>query len=431
MPLYEPKDVAIKDYSKLSYSAAFQNMFDFLKNEYAFNGIKGKEPAWDSLYAAIMPRVKDAEQKKDAGAYFAALSDFSLGFKDGHVSINGGDAGQRVTAQRLANGYGFAIRELDDKRVIVVYVTRNGPAQAAGLAVGDEILSFNDTPIGQAIGDVSVLSPQSSDFALRYDQARYLLRAGAAGDTAKISYKNRSGATKNATLKAVAERQSFYFTSIFRNFDETALPVEYRILDSGSGYIKINSNYDDLNLIIRLFERGLKTFEANGVTSLIIDMRANSGGTPLGLAGYLTDQEIPLGTLEYFNTKSGKFEPDREADKFTPNENQYRFKKMALLVDQACFSACEIEAFGFSKVPGMIVVGMYPTGGVEAEVARGQFVLPEGMDAQFPTGRFVLEDGSLFLEGQGVRPTVLVPISADNVLSQEDVVLQTAEDRVK
>ena len=104
---------------------------------------------------------------------------------------------------------------------------------------------------------------------------------------------------------------------------------------------------------------------------------------------------------------------------------------MALLVGQACFSACEIEAYGFSQLPGMLVVGMYPTGGVEAEVARGQFELPAGMQAQFPTGRFVLPDGSLFLEGQGVRPTVRVPITAENVLSQNDVVLRAAEDRLK
>ena len=110
-----------------------------------------------------------------------------------------------------------------------------------------------------------------------------------------------------------------------------------------------------------------------------------------------------------------------------PNQEQYQFDKIALLVDQHCTSACEIEAYGFSQVPGMIVVGQYPTGGVEAEVARGQFVLPEGITLQFPTGRITLPDGSLFLEGQGVPPTVRVPIDEDSVLSSDDVVLKAAE----
>jgi hypothetical protein len=43
----------------------------------------------------------------------------------------------------------------------------------------------------------------------------------------------------------------------------------------------------------------------------------------------------------------------------------------------------------------MIVVGQYPTGGVEAEVSRGQFQLPNGLSLQVPTGRFVLPDGTL------------------------------------
>lgn len=47
----------------------------------------------------------------------------------------------------------------------------------------------------------------------------------------------------------------------------------------------------------------------------------------------------------------------------------------------------------------MVTIGYFPTGGVEAEVARGQFLLPEGMSFQAPTGRFTLPDGSIFLEG--------------------------------
>ncbi len=75
----------------------------------------------------------------------------------------------------------------------------------------------------------------------------------------------------------------------------------------------------------------------------------------------------------------------------------------------------------------MVVVGQLPTAGVEAEVARGEFKLPEDISLQFPTGRFKLPDGSLFLEGQGVKPTLRVPLDQKTVLSKDDVVLQAAE----
>ena len=56
-----------------------------------------------------------------------------------------------------------------------------------------------------------------------------------------------------------------------------------------------------------------------------------------------------------------------------------------------------------------------------------EFELPEGIKLQFPTGRIVLPDGSLFLEGHGVQPTVRVPIDEKSVLSSDDAVLKAAE----
>jgi len=426
--LYEPDDVGIKDFSKLGYSEAFEKTFAILRKEYAFNGIPDKQPDWDALYAQLGPKVKAAEQNRDAMSYYLALLEFSQAFRDGHVSLGGGEQRNRYVGERIAGGYGFAVRELSDGRVIVIYLLKDGPAEKAGMQIGAEIGRFNQQPIAEAIGQVKpVTGSYSTSFGLRYDQARFLLRAPL-GQNAEIEFTNPGGSAQTVTLSAVAERQSFSYTSLFRDYDPNALPVEFRFLPSGAGYVRVNSNYDDLNLVVRLFERALKTFAANDVPGVVIDMRLNTGGAPLGLAGFLTDKTIPLGQLEYYSEKSGQFEPDGPRQKFTPNVEQYRFNKLVLLVGQGCYSACEIESYGFSQVPGMIVVGEYPTAGVEAEVARGEFQLPDGMTLRVPTGRFTLPDGSIFLEGQGVTPMLPVPTSAENVLSGKDYVLQTAEE---
>jgi hypothetical protein len=78
----------------------------------------------------------------------------------------------------------------------------------------------------------------------------------------------------------------------------------------------------------------------------------------------------------------------------------------------------------------MIVVGQYPTGGVEAETARGSFKLPEGFSVTVPTGRFTLPDGSIFLEGQGVPPTLHIPVDETTALASDDTVLQAGIDAV-
>ncbi|MEK7327870.1 MAG: S41 family peptidase, partial [Chloroflexota bacterium] len=397
--LYEPKEAAIKDYSGLSYTEAFDELFKSVSTNWAFNGMPGKEVDWKALHDELAPRVAQAEKDKDALAFYQAIHDFTLAIPDGHTGVSGGDLGQQDFQARAEGGYGFAIRELDDGRVIVVFVTPGGPAEAAGMAVGAEVTGFNGQPIKDAIGKVKPYAgPFSLESSRRYQQTRYLLR-GPVGVEAEVAFANPGGKSQTVTLASVPERDSFFATSIYRNAPNGLLPVDYRVLDSGVGYVAINSYYDDLSLIITLFERALKQFQGGGITNLIIDLRYNGGGNPLGLAGFLYDQEIPLGQQESFSEQTGQFEPVGVRDRVLPNKNQYHFDKIAILVGPACASACEQEAYSFSQAPGAIVVGAYPSGGIFADVLRGQYVLPEGISIQIPTERFTNPDGSLFLEG--------------------------------
>jgi C-terminal processing protease CtpA/Prc len=316
---------------------------------------------------------------------------------------------------------------LDDGQVIAAFLLPGGPAEQAGIQLGAKITAVNGDPITEAIEKVRPISaPHSTDFARRFEQIRFLMRA-VPGTTVTIDYTNPGGSEQSASLRAIDEVYSYVATSQYFTYNPYAPPVEYWFLQSGIGYVRINSNSDDLNLTIRLFEKALKTFQDNDAAGLIIDLRQNSGGAPLGLAGYLTTNDIPLGSLEYYNENTGRFEARGKESMVRPNQNQYTFPRMALLVDQTCYSACEIEAYAFSQVPGMRVIGHFPTAGVEAEVARGQYKMPEDITVRVPTGRFVLPDGSIFLEGVGVEPTVRVPINAESVLAQNDYVLMVAE----
>ena len=423
--LYEPDDVAIKDYSDLSYTEAFDAFYAVVRKEYAFNGFEGKQPDWDAVYSDLKPKVAQAESDRDAFAYYLALRDFSLIFNDGHVGVSGGDFEFQYNENHLLGGYGFAVRELDDGRVIVVFVMAGGPADQAGMLVGAEIVNYNGEPVQTALENVPPFQPQSTDFGKRYEQTVFLTRGGI-GERVSVTFKNPRGALKTVQMISIYEVESLLAVFMGGATDEFVLPSEYTLLPSGVGYIRINSNYDDLGLLIRVFERALTAFEEYGSPGIIIDMRHNSGGASLGLAGFLYDQDILLGQLEYYSDKTGQFEPDGPREKVIPNENIYSFDKMVLLVDQFCFSACEIEAYGFSQVPGMVVMGQFPTAGVEAETARGEFLLPEDITFGVPTGRFTLPDGSIFLEGQGVQPTIRIPIDEHSVLSGEDVVLQGA-----
>ncbi len=430
LTLYEGSEAAVKDYSNLSYTEAFDKLFEKASREWAFNGVPGKEVDWQALHDEIAPRVAEAENRSDGLAFFEAIHDFTLAIPDGHTGIEINDLYSQALFDHAGGSYGLSIHELDNGRVIVVHVVPGSLGDNEGIKVGAEITEFNGEPIAEAIGKVEPYygGPFSLESTRRYFQAIFLLR-NPVGTKISLTYINPGSQPDSVTMTSEVEYDSlFYSLGQTEEPDPTDLPVEAQVLDSGIGYVKITSNYDDLGLIIRLFERALKDMTSNGVSQLIIDLRNNGGGAPLGLAGFLYDQEITLGQLEYYSDETGRFEPEGTPDKVTPYEEQYHFDKVAILVGRNCASACEIEAYGFSQVPGTFVVGYYPTAGVEADIARGRFKLPEGMSLQIPTGRLVNPDGSIFLEGTGVQPTIQVPITAENLLSTEDVELKAAED---
>jgi C-terminal processing protease CtpA/Prc len=178
---------------------------------------------------------------------------------------------------------------------------------------------------------------------------------------------------------------------------------------------------------VTVFERALSIFSDEGVEAVIFDLRANYGGQPLGMASLLIDEPITIGQDEYYSDATGKFEPEGLPDVLEPADQTYSFDQMILLVDQACYSACEYEAYALSLVPGMVVMGHHPTAGTYGEVARGQFSMPAGITLGFPTGRTIAPDGSVVLEGVGVEPTRRVPLDAATLLADGDPVLEAAE----
>jgi C-terminal processing protease CtpA/Prc len=72
------------------------------------------------------------------------------------------------------------------------------------------------------------------------------------------------------------------------------------------------------------------------------------------------------------------------------------------------------------------LIGHFPTAGAFGEVGRGQYELPGDYSMQFPTGRPETLDGELLIEGTGVIPDILVPITEAGALGLEDTVLDTA-----
>ena len=99
---------------------------------------------------------------------------------------------------------------------------------------------------------------------------------------------------------------------------------------------------------------------------------------------------------------------------------------VAVLIGSDCVSACEGFSNAMTHNNRAVMVGHTPTAGAYGEVGRGQYALPDDMDLQIPTGRPETPDGDLLIEGSGVAPDVVVPITRESALGEIDAVLEAA-----
>lgn len=422
--LIEPAGAAMADFSAMSYSEAFDAMIEKMRKEYAFTEYKAID--WDAKIDEYRPRFVEAEENEDSQAYRKALRDFAWSIPDGHVS------GPNLTEDFLfatGGGLGIAVRELDDGRTIVNFVLEDSPAAEAGITVGTEVVAMNGLPIADAISNaVAWSAPFGTEHFKRLQQMRYVTRFPV-GEEVELTFINSDGEEETLTTEAIPERDSFSFSSFNVGLTGFELPVEYRLLDSGYGYVKIYSFADNDLLSIQLWERMIRTLTQNDVPGLIIDMRQNGGGSGFladQMAAYFFDEPLELGNTGRYNEEIGEFYFDeRGIDQFYPPAEDLRYHgDVTVLVGPNCNSACEFFTYDMTIEERAAVVGQFPTAGLGGSVE--DFLMPEGERFRFTIGRAVDMNGEIHIEGKGVPPTVEVPVTEETLLTDGDPILDAA-----
>ncbi len=429
--LYEPESAALVDFSDLSYSEAFDKMVEKFKNEYAFTELK--EIDWDAKAGEFRPAFEAAEQANDPHAYALALRDFIWSIPDTHVGFDQTLLNEDFQTE-TAGGIGFAMRETDDGKIIANFILEGGPADQAGMEWGAEIVSFDGTSVADVVEATAPWSsPFSTEINKRLQQLRYATRFSLDKEQVEVVFKNPGGAEQTATLAVVSERDSFTFSSFFAGVSPTELPVEFDLLPSGYGYIKVNSFLDNDVLSIQVWERAIKFFNDNGVPGVILDLRINGGGSGWladQMAAYFFNEETLVGNTAYFDDSTGEFymDPGDETYMIPPREDLQYNGNVVVMVGPACASACEFFSYNMTIDDRATVVGFYPSDGAGGSVE--QFIMPEDITVQMTIGRAVDAEGNIHLEGKGVVPDVFVPVTVENLqrlANGEDVVLEVAE----
>ncbi|HEY43073.1 MAG TPA: PDZ domain-containing protein [Anaerolineae bacterium] len=433
--LLEPESIALVDFSEMSYEEAFDAMLEKFRNEYAFTEQKGID--WDELGDQFRPRFAQAERDRNPEMYYLALRDFLWSIPDGHVGMDLSVLIPQYQAE-VVGGLGIALQELDDGRAIVAFLLDESPAAESGIELGAEILQIDGVPISEAITTiVPWTSPFSTEHTKRLEQVRFVTRFPLGTDV-EVTYRNPEASTTTETITVTREFDSFSFSPFLIEETGYELPVEFSILDSGYGYVKVTDFFDNELLTIQLWERMIQDFNENNVPGLIIDLRSNTGGSGYladQMAAYFFDEELVAGNSAFYDDSTGEFyiDPGDEDILFLPREELRYHGTLVALVSPRCSSACEFFAYNLTIQDRATMIGQYPTSGLGGSIE--EFIMPEGISVRFTIGRAVDADGNIHIEGKGVEPNVRVPVTEENVLAVHrdgrDVVLDTAIEVVR
>lgn len=417
-------ELAVNDFSDLSYREAFDALFENVSKEYPFTSDKNID--WNTLYNEYSARISSANNDED---FFKILKEFSYAIPDGHIGISFNDLVGQYFFENYGGSFGLILVELSDGRVLVKDVLPGTPGARAGVQVGSEILEWEGRAIGEVINEIEpFFGPYSTEHHRRFEQLVFLTRVPP-NSRVELRYQNPDTEAQTTILRADVEYDSLFEWIPSLTVDEISPPIVGEVLEpSGLGYIRINTFSADYNLTAQLWDHYINSLIDAEVPGLIIDMRVNGGGSS-GLAGafagYFFDEEITVSKRSYYNDLLGEFEYKDPVGRIKPGPAYFE-GPVAVLVSPYCISACEGFTYALSLSKNATIIGHFPTSGAYGEVGRGQYDLPGGLSMQFPTGRSETPEGDLLLEGTGVIPDITVPVTEKSALGETDAVLEAA-----
>jgi len=451
------------DFSGLSWVDAFAAAHDKLSKEYAFGEWKSVD--WQGLRETYLPRIARAQAAGDEKAYYLALHEYLFSIPDGHLSLNAKDPSVPMALGKAlaGGGFGLAVAELDDRRVIVAGLVPGSQAAKAGVVAGAEVVSWGGVPAQAAIGavDVGALpykmltkafggeNPWATEEGHRLEQCKLLTR-GPVGKNVILEYRNPGAKEPSmVTLEAVDDGGATFQLIDFAARPDFSDKIDDRILPEGYGYILVRMEYDFASPgypagIYERFKTIIARFVEAKVPGIVLDFRGNYGGSDqlaADICGFFYPAPAFYERQEFYDKRDGRFirltttekGPKPIIDTLLIEPQSPRFDgPVVVLVNPGTKSSGEGVPACLSKLAQGKVIGFNGTNGSFGMVG-GEIALPGGYGIGYPFGRSVDEDGLVQLDSRngigGVAPGLRVPKTLDNVLALaagSDVELQYA-----
>ena len=208
-------------------------------------------------------------------------------------------------------GIGVSINNTD-KSIVEVY--KNTPASKAGIETGDIIVGFNNT-------DVTNMSATEVVEMIKNSTGNFTLQLKRGEQTITVTLKNE--------------------TLIAPNTDY------YMIENTNIGYLYMETFSNTLATQVK---SALEEMEKNGMTSLIIDLRNNTGGylnSASDVASIFLEKGKRIYSLEYQN----------EVNHYNDETREHKEYNIVVLINENTASAAEILAAALKESYGATIVG--------------------------------------------------------------------------
>ena len=345
------------------------------------SSVKNKERMYNKLSEVDRyVRANEYFDINDDTLNYTIASGYMLGISDRYARYYSAKAySERVG---LANGrlMGIGVAVVKDPSSGYARITRvydNTPATNVGLEVGGFIT---------AIGDTSTRS--MSDAA-----AMTSALLGEEGSTVNIKY-----------LTPLREEQSFEIAHA--NYTTPSIST-VRLMDNGVGYLRIDSFTSGTAVE---FRNAVNSLTNQGATSLIFDLRDNSGEN-LNAALVATDYCVPSGLIAQSQDKGGNVADLRMSD-----ENEITLP-VVCLVNGSTASGAELFANALRKMAGATIVGSTTAG--KGVLLSDPQSLSDGSAVVITVGILLDNEGKNW-NGTGLTPDVDASLTNDEQSSYYD-----------
>jgi C-terminal processing protease CtpA/Prc len=355
-------------------------------------------------------------------AYDSAIYDLLAAFHDGHLTYHPpatAAPAQGYTSFRL----GFTTVLAHDHLLVAT-------SEAGGVASGDEIVAIDGKPIADVLRATvegrAWSRPETAKAAFAKTWTSVLYPKGDKPRKRSIRIRERSGAERDVAINPVEAKGKHDVISV--RDDSGVAVVTIKSLEGG----KARAKAIDETLA-----------KARAEQAIVIDLRGNRGG--IDIVGYripagLGPPKVSLGHVRILaapetiarrpSWKKLTVGPDgwAEQDLVVDGQPVPYAGKVAVVVDAACVSTCEVVTAALRADLGAHIVGETTGGSSGAPV---EVTLPAGHGSIAIPTWIITSAAGLPIEGDGVRPDIDVVATPDALAAGVDAPLQAALDQVR